>query len=556
MNSCFASMSGTNFSPDPNDDIMDTLFQQYERVIVESLITSFGLDFLIKDQHGGDVDTINNVRKIEDTPNAGSEMAYKNKVNEAAYENREAYNKSVKAKYDSDSRFIAINKAVSQQKKSGTLKDAYTEKTVSRNADIDLDHVISTKEIHEDKGRTLAGLSGLDLANCEENLKPTDRSINRSMKEKSIDDYCEWLNKTEPQRAAELTRLRNKSELTDKEKQLLHKYEQQASINQNQMKSYDKAARKAYEAKLATAYYTSPKFATDTAKAAGKVGLQMGLRQAVGLIFTEIWFSVKEEFNNVSMPFQMDEFLISIGNGVKRGFEKAKTKYKDLLNRFKEGAIAGLLSSLTTTICNIFFTTAKNIVRIIRQAYASLVQATEILFLNPNNLPFGERMRATSKIIATGASVVIGTIVSDAIGKTGIDAIPILRDIVPTFCGTLVTGILTCSLLYYLDRSEHMNRLVSVLNTLPTLSTEVDFYKHQAFYFEHYAAELMQIDLKTFTKESGMYSALAHDLETAEDEVALNRLLKNALTALGIKIPWGDDFNSFMNDKSKTLVFE
>lgn len=36
----------------------ETLFSEYERVIMHSIITSFGLDFLIKDQHGGDVDVI------------------------------------------------------------------------------------------------------------------------------------------------------------------------------------------------------------------------------------------------------------------------------------------------------------------------------------------------------------------------------------------------------------------------------------------------------------------------------------------------------------------
>ena len=38
--------------------------EQYEKVIIDSIITSFGLDFLIRDQYGGDVDTIHNVRKI------------------------------------------------------------------------------------------------------------------------------------------------------------------------------------------------------------------------------------------------------------------------------------------------------------------------------------------------------------------------------------------------------------------------------------------------------------------------------------------------------------
>ena len=53
---------GDYMPSDPNEPVMDLLLQQYKRVIVESLITSFGLDFLVQDQYGGDVDTIHNVR--------------------------------------------------------------------------------------------------------------------------------------------------------------------------------------------------------------------------------------------------------------------------------------------------------------------------------------------------------------------------------------------------------------------------------------------------------------------------------------------------------------
>lgn len=51
-------------SINPEDNLMDGLFKQYERVIIDSIITSFGLDFFIKDRHGGDVDTVHNVRQI------------------------------------------------------------------------------------------------------------------------------------------------------------------------------------------------------------------------------------------------------------------------------------------------------------------------------------------------------------------------------------------------------------------------------------------------------------------------------------------------------------
>lgn len=69
--------------------------------------------------------------------------------------------------------------------KNGTLKDAYTGRTVARNVKVDLDHVIAAKEIHDDRGRILAGLDGIDLANNDDNLKPTDRSINRSTQQKN-----------------------------------------------------------------------------------------------------------------------------------------------------------------------------------------------------------------------------------------------------------------------------------------------------------------------------------------------------------------------------------
>ncbi|MDO5407377.1 MAG: hypothetical protein Q4F28_08620 [Eubacteriales bacterium] len=546
MDTCFASLTGNNYFPDPNDDIMDSLFKQYEHVIVESLISSFGLDFLIKDQHGGDVDTIHNVRVMDSKrKDFDSEMSYKSTANQQAYENRGTYDN-----YSYHGGSVAYRETTHNARKDFNEKgqwitDAYTNDKIGINKALpnekraQLDHVISAKNIHDDRGRVLAGVNGVDLANSPDNLRFTNMHLNNNMKDKNIPDYIKWCEENPEkvnwngQKGSPLP----------------------ADVKEKMMSEYSRA-QKAADAKINQAYYTSKAFRTDTAKAAGTVGIQMGIRQAVGLIFTEVWFAVQDEFDHVQHPFDLSDFLVSIGNGIKKGFANAKSKYREILNKFKDGAIAGILSSLTTTICNIFFTTAKNVVKLIRQSYASLVEAAKILFINPENFPYGERMRATAKILASGASVVVGTIVSDAIGKTGINTIPILNEIVPTFCGTLVTGILTCTLLYYLDRSESMNKLVSVLNTLPTLSTEVDYYKKQAVYFEHYAAELMQIDLEKFKEETTMYTELADSISTAKDQNELNKLLKNAVKTIGIEIPWGDDFNAFMNDKSKVLRFE
>ena len=42
---------GMEYYPEREESTMGSLFREYERVIVESLVTSFGLDFIVRDQH-------------------------------------------------------------------------------------------------------------------------------------------------------------------------------------------------------------------------------------------------------------------------------------------------------------------------------------------------------------------------------------------------------------------------------------------------------------------------------------------------------------------------
>ena len=287
MNNCYVNSVGRDFFPEPSDDVMESIFKSYERVIVESIITSFGLDFLVNDQHGGDVDTINNVRQV----GKDSAMDYKNEENRAAYSNREEYDSRA---YHSHERYIEKNREVRRKKDAGILIDDYTGAKISRNEKSDLDHGISGKEIHDDPARSLAGLKGVDLANSPENLQATNPRTNRTKKAEKMDDF-------------------------------LKKYGEEYSDEQKStMRKKDKESRKSYEKKLATAYYTSPKFAKDLTFSAGKVGLKMGLRQALGLVLTEVWFSVKDEFEKVDDRFELEEFFFKIGSAILKGIENAK----------------------------------------------------------------------------------------------------------------------------------------------------------------------------------------------------------------------------------------
>lgn len=109
------------------------------------------------------------------------------------------------------------------------------------------------------------------------------------------------------------------------------------------MRAENKKACAAYEAKLAKAYYTSPQFAKDTAIAARNRGAAMGVRQAVGFIFIEIWMAAKEELQTVPANSELKDMLTAVANGVKKRVENAKYKYKELFAKFGEGFTAGAL---------------------------------------------------------------------------------------------------------------------------------------------------------------------------------------------------------------------
>ena len=67
------------------------------------------------------------------------------------------------------------------------------------------------------------------------------------------------------------------------------------------------------------------------------------------------------------------------------------------------------------------------------------------LLFNPDNLMFGDRIKTSTIIMATGASVLVGTAVGELIGKTPIAAIPGVGSVVQVFCSTLVSGLVSCT---------------------------------------------------------------------------------------------------------------
>ena len=523
-----------NVEIEDTGNLFTTLVNSYEKIIMESILVSFGLDIFIKDQHGGDVDTIHNVREIGKDP----EMTYKSQKNKEIYEATPKYDSKIHgAEVRKDKAFITTRNNYKKEKELDNSYDEYTGKKFETNSKADLDHVVPIEKIYSDRGRILAGVDTKDLANSKENLKITNSSLNRSKNNLTNEEFIEK---------------RGKSNNLDKE-------------TENRMRKLDKIAKKNIDAKLYKEYYKlnfSSPFMRDTFKTSSSLSIKMGMKQVIGLVITEIWFAVKEDFENFSTSNSLKENFFQLKDTIEKAFNRAKEKYKDFIDKFKEGAISGLLSSLTTTICNIFFTTAKNIIKIIRYAYVSIIQALKILFFNPDNLLLGDRIRETLKIISTGASIVVGIISSEAISKilNNFGIIGLTNDILQTFITTFVSSISTCTLLYFIDKNQTMKDMFSFLNKLdPTtiINEQIDYYKKQAEYFERYAAELLEIDYKFLKETAEKYENIAEIIYQTKNQGELNRVLENLFEILGIEKPYKEDsFDEFMQNPDSILIFK
>ena len=431
-----------NFNVDPNESVLDALFREYEQVIFRSIITSFGLDIFIKDQYGGDVDTLYNVRAMDNDPN----IRYKSLENEVAYDSRSVYShKDIEGpnyqaiKHDARAHYM-------DDPHNNTVQDAYEDRSLhflghSRGRPIDksaeLDHVISAKSIYDDRGRVLAGLSTAELADAEDNLQWTNEHLNKSMGADEIPDYIE--------KHPELQE--------DVKARMLDAYAQSKAI---------------YEKTIITSYYfdfSNPNcrlFYKQTAVSAVNRGIQMGIRQAVGFLITELWFSVKDKIRSSDGTF--GGVCTAIVDGVKIGVIEGGKKYKALFGMFGEGILDGILSSITSTVTNMFVTTSVNTGRIIRQGWASMVEATSILFFNDKDQYFCDRMTSAAKVLATGASVITGTIVNEqvSIRLSEINLASDLKDVISVFSGTLCTGLMSVSLMFYIDNGPFTKFLTDI----------------------------------------------------------------------------------------------
>lgn len=514
---------------------------ELEKTVVSSLATSFGLDFLLfEDKLGGNVDTIHNVRQ----------GVWATKEAKDNYVNRGGYDSTA---YHSDKNFK--NKGMEDKAKllEGKLHDSYRGKKMKRSEvhKRDLDHVISGKEIHDDPGRVLAGAKGEELANQSSNLQSTHRSINRSKNAKPIKqwvdelpqriDLCEQKIQQDKERLSSMPRDTQESkhkarELEASIRSQEEKLEEFKSVDVEGMLKRDAEARAHYEREINLKYYMGSEFIKNSGLDAATAGLKMGLRQVVGLVLAEIWFEFKERAPDIlkkhKINFSFRMFVDDISNTFIGIWQRVKKRFSDFLKDFNDGVLAGALSSATTTLFNIFFTTQTLVIKLIRESWSYIVKALKLLIFNPDKLSLGELCKAIIGISNLAVSTVLGVYVYSAL--TPLLSFPLGAELA-SFLSALTTGVLTVSLNYFILFSPIAQKIWKWVDSAEPYQGELKQFQEINKELDRYLIELSSLEFNFDIDELHSFKTA---LTSVNSEIEKSIILQAEIERRNIDLPF------------------
>jgi hypothetical protein len=436
-----------------DQDRFNSMMRDLLANIVQSIATPFGVGKFVSafDKEGGNVDTIHNARQ----------GIYASQDEQRRYQERGPYDKHAVKRAKA---YKAAHRKMSESLDAGTLIDTYTDAPI-RQADKNneqlrpnLDHAIAAKRVHDDAGRVLAGLGTPELANVDANLIPTTQTINAKKNEHSAARLAQKLAQEAPARKARLNALEGrKANWTDKERKEYDKLKAQDSIDLKRVKEKEDKAQAEIDAKVNRTYYSGGKFAQAAVRASATEGAKMGVQQALGVILVEFMSAAISEVKDLYHQGRSeDSFVTEIRVRLRRVTTRVTGKWKTALVGLRDGFLAGLLSSLATTLINAFVTTGRRLVRMIREGFLSLVRAIKLLLLRPDGMSKHEVLHEASKIVV-GAGILVGGIALEEVISKQLALVPGIGLIANAATAAIVgsvTAIATTFAVYLVDKVD------------------------------------------------------------------------------------------------------
>lgn len=442
---------------DLREQRLQKLFDDCQQQVISQIIGPFGLStamFKDVDRNGGNVTTLHNFSRADD------DYVATESDRELHTQSQKEYSVDVRSEYEVDTKAKAENSGGKtwDEKRTDKIKqglDEYTGRSVSSDGTIELkdgrtvraelDHVVSVSEIHNDPKMHLAlgkvtkdastGKAQVDVsrirevANSDENLALTNQPLNSS---KSDEDLKAWAAK------------QRKDGTTNAEK---------FDVNEEMMQEKYDRAKKHIDRTADNALLK--KQATELLQTGGKQAAMMGVRQALGLLLTELVNGLFNEFKVlIKQGVEAGKTLFEeIRQRLARVIESVVKKIPDAVGQMFQGGVSGFMSNLLTFLINNFLSTAKRFVTVIREGLLGLFRAFKMIFFPPKHMTGDQALQEGLKILTTVVVTSVGLLLNETVA-TFMATVPFLKPfadlITPVLIG-IMTGLLSAFLAYQID---------------------------------------------------------------------------------------------------------
>lgn len=392
------------------------LLAKYKETTLNTLISQFGLGPLFDSyRNGGNVTTLHNAGKGIFADEATSER-YTEAFDRKNYE--KDFPKKRKLKF----------------KTSSQITDDYTGKILKKDGTTHLDHIVSTKAVHDNNEARLymSAERRNEMATSDKNLAWTDSSLNQSKSDKDLEQWMARQNR------------RNPGETNA----------QHYEINQEAAARKNKEAKQHVQSTVRRArnkYYASGVLSSGLDQ-----GLRMGKKQALGMFLYELQAALIPEMTGYFRQFKsygtLSRRIEEFSNLCMRLQARMAAKAKDIARAFGEGVAGGFTANLITILINTFATTSRNMARMLNDSIHALVRAFKLLINPPSGMGQSQALLEASKILTAAVTASAGVILTESFAaylKTT-PAAP-FADLIAGVLGGILTGIVSVTLVYMID---------------------------------------------------------------------------------------------------------
>ena len=353
-----------------------------------------------------------------------------------------------------DQQYKDFNKTMKKKQQAGNLKDEYTGRALKPEEKANLDHVIPRKEIFENPRRKQANLDVASLANKEENLKPTNESLNKSKGSKSNKEYIasrETREKSLIKQNEKANKKVNESTESDSEKrwqkQKNNKHlNDKLAANDSLMMQADKVARKEINKEILF-------------NATIEVGKKAGIDALKTMVISALFTLLKEIMNGfIRFLKEKSKSFNGFLTKMKESIRSFLSKILSIVQTGTSTLIGTILSEIFGPIVGVF----KKLSSLIKQGISSVIDAINYLQDKRNkNQPFSIKVVQVGKIITVGLVGSSAIFLGDVFEK-GLLTIPgmqikvpqigTLANVVGLFLSSLVSGLIGAIVLNILDK--------------------------------------------------------------------------------------------------------